>query len=410
MLTSDRFLVAWTVFYVIVLLCYTTARTYGSDLFGGGNYGFNDFFINYEGGFIRRGLLGQLLHYSWQAGFNPIIVAFCLSFASYIVIAVYMIRQFVKRGYNVCLLTVSYMLGAIGMYSLPSMRRDYMIMCAFLLVVLLWRKMKPLWWVAVANVIVSITILCYEPFAFFAVPFGILLANVRFRNWYKSIGYWIPSMLIFLLCCKYPGNEDTFLGIWGAVRNYLSSPGIIDFIMCGVSDAIMFHLSNNFLNCSAFVPIELITIPSLFFVLYYCCNAVPVYSPQWMALTERRYLLALLLAGMLFLSPMFTVLSTDYGRTAMYVALSAFIIYFNLSETELLQLMPTWAYKASDRILAFVDKYFPPSRMKIVCIMLFTGILYCTNGGIMSAIHHTEVGTVIYSFFLAFKELFHIIS
>ena len=56
-------------------------------------------------------------------------------------------------------------------------------------------------------------------------------------------------------------------------------------------------------------------------------------------------------------------------------------------------------------ILAFTDKHFPPTRMKIVCIMLFTGVLYCTMGGLKSAIHHTEVGTVIYSLFLAFKNL-----
>ena len=212
-------------------------------------------------------------------------------------------------------------------------------------------------------------------------------------------------MLAFLLCCKYPGDADTFWGIWGAAQNYLSTPGIIEFINCDAGSAMSFHLKYNLLSCSAFVPIVLITLPSLLFMLYYCCNAISAYSPQKMPMDGRRYLLALLLAGMFFLSPMFTVLSTDYGRTAIYVVLSAFIIYFNLSKAELSQLMPAWVYNTSDRILAFTDKHFPPTRMKIVCIMLFTGVLYCTMGGLKSAIHHTEVGTAIYSLFLAFKNL-----
>ena len=357
---------------------------------------------------MRRGLLGQLLHYCWQAGFNPIIIAVVLSFAAYIVVAAYMIRQFVKRGYNVCLLTVSYMLGAFGMYGFHAMRRDYMIMCAFLLVVLLWRKMKTLSWIAVANILVSIAILCYEPFALFAVPFGILFTKVRVHSWFKSIVCWLPSVLIFLLCCKYPGNEETFNGIWGAARNYLSSPGIIDFMTYDVNNVFLMHLKQNFLGRVAHIPLALLTIASLLFMLYYCCNAISVYSPKKMSMNDRRYLLALLLVGMFFLLPMFTILSTDYGRTAMYVVLSAFIVYFNLSKAELLQLMPVWVYNTSDRILAFSDKHFPPTRMKIVCIMLFTGVLFCTNNG-LNVIQHTEVGTVIYSAFLALKKLLPII-
>ena len=106
---------------------------------------FADLFINYQGGFIGRGLLGELLLQCYHAGFNPITIALIFSFASFIVIAYYIITQFVRRKYELGLLLAGFMLGGFGVYGFGGFRRDFMMLCLFLLIVTLFRKYKNKW-------------------------------------------------------------------------------------------------------------------------------------------------------------------------------------------------------------------------------------------------------------------------
>lgn len=67
-MNTKKALSRWTVFYVgllIVSVIYNSIYTFQF-------YDFSDLFINYQGGFIRRGLLGEIFYQFYLKGINPV--------------------------------------------------------------------------------------------------------------------------------------------------------------------------------------------------------------------------------------------------------------------------------------------------------------------------------------------------
>ena len=398
-LTGRKFIVVWSVIYVLYLLLNSVRLIYK-----GANYDFVDLFINYSGGFVRRGLLGQLLLWCHQVGLNPILIAKVLVTFAFLTIAIYMLLQFKKRKYSLCLLTVSWLLGGYGLYGLFFMRRDYVIMCSFLLIVWLWKRLGTTTWIALANIIVCVTILCYEPFALLSIPFCILLTRLRLNNWCKSVACWVLPMTTFLACCKYAGGQEVYDAIVASTADFLPSPGIISFLLPDSIGAMKFHIHCNFLTFHQGIPVVLLSAVSLSAMLYYCVNAVPVFTQSKQDFANRRYLLAFLLCAFFVLSPMFTCLSTDYSRTCVYVSLSSFILFFNLDEKERARLLPSVVYLWADKLLVFSDRHLRPTRFKIVFIMLFIGISTWT--GEWSGFRYSEMGSLAYAILQSLKKLY----
>lgn len=198
-MNTKKALSRWTIFYVgllIVSVIYNSIYTFQF-------YDFSDLFINYQGGFIRRGLLGEIFYQFYLKGINPIYLAYIISLLSYIVIVVYMIRNFHKHDYALEFLPVSFLLGGVGIFGLAFFRRDFIIMCIFLLIVKLWKSLPFRWWVLCGNILAILAVLCHEPFAFWAFPLLLLITRLKVRCLWKTICCWIPSMLVFLLCLHF---------------------------------------------------------------------------------------------------------------------------------------------------------------------------------------------------------------
>ena len=403
-LTSKRFIVAWSVFYVLFLLLNWVRLIYKGAYIENGD--FADLFINYSGGFVRRGLLGQLLLWCHQVGLNPMFIAVAVVTFAFLTIVVYMLLQFKKRKYSWCLLTVGWLLGGYGSYGFCFMRRDYIIMCFFLLIVWLWKRLGTTAWIVLANIIVCATILCYEPFALFSVPFCILLARLRLNNWCRSVACWVLPMITFLACCKYAGGKEVYDAIVASTEDFLPLPGMMGFLLRGSVDVMKFHLHCNFLNFQHGVPVVLLSVVSLSAMLYYCVNAVPVFTQEKQDFANRRYILAFMLCAFFVLLPMFTCLSTDYARTCVYVSLSSFILFFNLDEEERSSLLPSIVYLWADKLLCFSDRHLRPTRFKIVFIMLFIGVFSWTGGALRGFLGHSEMGYVAYNTLQMLKKLY----
>lgn len=152
-MNTKKALSRWTVFYVgllIVSVIYNSIYTFQF-------FDFSDLFINYQGGFIRRGLLGEIFYHFYLKGINPVYLAYIISLLSYVVIVVYMIRNFRKHGYALEFLPISFLLGGVGIFGLAFFRRDFIIMCIFLLIVKLWKSLPFRWWVLCGNILA----ICY---------------------------------------------------------------------------------------------------------------------------------------------------------------------------------------------------------------------------------------------------------
>lgn len=371
----NKLLTYWAVFYVVLLICNLLLQLKTFDL--SNSRDFADLFINYEGGFVRRGLLGQLFWYLYTIGINPLKVALGLSLGSYGIIAFYLIHRFKRNGYELFLLPICFLLGGFSLYEFTFFRRDFMLLCMFLLTVVLWKKMSVTKWLIVANVLTGMALLCYEPYIFFALPLLCLLTHVRNKKYITAIICWMPSMLVFLLCCYFSGNENTYDAVWGAVSHFLKSPGTLEFLKMNSQDVMAFHIEHNFLSFYHHIPIALISLVGVLSMVYYCVNAPYAFGKAKMQ--DRRYLLTLLVAVLFCQLPMFVCLSTDYSRICVYSAISIYIIYFELTQKDLESLFPTKVYAMVDKFIVHVDKIIYPSRGKIVFIMMFIGIATWTG-------------------------------
>lgn len=402
---SKKFLHTWTTIYVVFLCINTFSSLYHQDYLTSHCYA--DMFINYQGGFVRRGLLGEILLQFYNIGINPYIIAVALSFLSYLIIVYYMTTHFLSREYDICLLTITPLLGGFGQYGFETYRRDFMVMALFLLVVYLWKKISFRLWLVLGNILFAITLLCYEPFIFFALPFVIALTQTRIHSWKKSTYYWIPSMCIFALTCIYSGGKPIYDAIVSSTSSFLENPGIMNFLIDNSKDVMLFHAEINLIHGVSSTPSLLTNLWMIFWMIYFCINAIAIYTEDPKVWKERCYILTSLLFIMLFLSPMFIVLSIDYARVFTYAALSTFIMYFSLSEKELCYALPCKIYKMSNYLIALQDKYVKPTPTKMMLIMIFVGLSQCSGMGFMESFKSGQLGTIVR---IAYHQLQMILS
>lgn len=385
-----RFLHIWAA-VLTVCLC---VQAYSMLQKGIVTYAFSDMFINYSGGFVRRGLLGSILLWLNAAGIDPVAAAMTVCIAAFAAVAAYIIRQFIHRGYDVALLPVCFLLGSAGAYGFSFLRRDFIILAAFLIIMQLRKKLPHVWWIAAGNALSVITILTYEPFVFFSLPFFILTTRLHTRSWLRSVAYWIPSAAAFLVCCKFSGDKAVYDAIWASVSGILPNPGIMDFFLKGSFDVMKFHAKMNFFKADCCVPNLMTSLVSLIAIVYYCINAVPQFARRRIPNTFRPRMLLLLLCAILGQAPMFICLSTDYSRMFVYATVSAFIMLFSLSEEESGKLFPPACHSLADRLLLRFDRILPPSQAGIILVMLFIGVAAWTSLGITDFMQKSGIGVV----------------
>lgn len=393
LLNSDKFLNTWCAIYTIFLFMNVGMSLLHKDYLHSSC--FADMFINYQGGFVRRGLLGEILLHCYHKNINPYTIAISLSFISYGIVSIYMLYDFHKRQYNIGLLSISFLLGGFGANGFEYYRRDFFIMLIFLVVVLLWKRIKLYTWLIISNILFALALLCYEPFIFFGIPFAVLLTYLKSKNWSKSIMYWFPSYFTFLMTCLFSGGKQIYEAIWMSTKSFLEAPGIMSFLLDKSTDVMLFHFHINFINGVSTTPSILVNMVMLSCMVYFCVNATAIYCQDKKATNQRQYILLLLVFSMICLTPMFTVLSIDYARTFTYAAISSYIIFFTLKEEELLSLFPSKAYSISHKLLSTCDKYIKPTKAKILLIMMLVGLSQCSGMGFIECFKSGQIGTIL---------------
>lgn len=405
--TSVKTLNRWAAFYMVILivsLVYNSVYTFQF-------YDFSDLFINYQGGFIRRGLLGEGLLWVYSLGGNPFYVAYAMSLTAYLIIVLFMVYHFHKRGYAVGLLTVSFLLGGVGIFGLAFFRRDFLMLCLFLLIVKLWRNLPFSWWVVCGNILAMMAILCHEVFAFWAMPLLLLITHLRIHHWIKAIVCWIPSLLVFLLCLYESGNIIQYQLIKKSTEAFLEYPNVIDFLSFDKGYVMKFHLHYNFLDSMHHIPNVIGSVASVLLAIYISTMANTVYRISSVRNSQDNlYYSALFLGLLVCFVPMLTILSTDYTRTLMYASLSSYIVIFSLTEKECNDLVPGFILRCVGKVLTFIKRWFPPTRVKILLIVLFLGTVEWTGQGTLGLLRNSEIGNALMVIYKVMVKLIENIS
>lgn len=321
----------------------------------------SDWLINYEGGFVRRGLIGQILYYIYTlVPYDVMFAVLIITYASTILFAALMFYLFYKNKLSWPLLLMPFMLGGFLLFNATIYRRDALMLLMIFLVIYLYRKYLTATAHRTTQLLLLyasgiISILTHEAAFFCFVPFVLLhyytvtSGTTAMKKIVKSLLFSSPFILSMAAVCLFKGNPHVSGAIWESWHPYLESQyGQIPPMGAAVKalewetlDTFRLHFRINFLNpitCdkpnfALFLHNIPCAIPWFFIFIgvYYLCinvNRLKIFPYEDGSNdTQINALLPqILLIQFIGHLPMFTVLSCDTRRVMFYCIFSSFFI------------------------------------------------------------------------------------
>ena len=346
----------------------------------------SDWFINYEGGFVRRGLIGQILLIIFRIVPYSIIYAIIAIYLGSLCILLYLLYHvFKKNGWSffISIFPVCIYISFLGV------RRDYIMLILCYIVFMLFKDFlctKSISKIVLCNIISSAAIMMHEVFFFFTIPILIVLSYTKYQKAsIKSIIfpilYLFPSFITMYLVCIYKGDMGIAQTIWESWTPYFTDyplsekvPQIgqaVEWLSYDTSYAIPFHFNKVWL--SFFLP-GIPSLPINFYVIV--CTYIIITRLNTINIgfwpiqsVDSQKLGSILLLQFLFLMPLFGFLSCDFGRIIMYWALSSLFAYHWFSKD--IQI-PTFLLSISSQIQSVIDTTKVVSNKWIYIAILIT--------------------------------------
>ena len=416
--TTLRFKIFNTLFILFIL---SIASVFVMDLFTSWSYTswqISEFLINYQGGFVRRGLTGEILFIlAKHTNLDVVWIIKLLSVVCCVFVCGFFIRSFLKKGYSLYILPLCFFCGGIIM-SQVWIRKDFLMFCFFIPTLLIYaHRTIPVWlkW-ALINLLTVLTILNHEVSGFFTLPVLFLLlfhsfhrqGKAIFLSGVKSILVLLPALFVFLLVSVKHGDPTVSQAIfdsWDTLAPGKMEPSpygnAIRAIGWSGMETLAFHFNINFLIEEHYI-LSIWYWLIVFSVVYYIStNAFLVFKKQQEVYTkaDRNILSSILCFQFLCLLPMFIALSIDYIRIFFYLTASAFALFLIIPKTTLIELFPKFWLRFMDKMNTGLDRILPPSRTTVAFLMLIVGISY--SGFVLKTIW---MSTMVYRIFLLLSE------
>ena len=300
-----------------------------------------DYMINYQGGFVRRGLLGELLLQAFQI--HPF--------------AVHEVVYFMDKIFLLFLVVVSFpVFKKMGWYpifplaifmSTPSYRRDFLMIAISYFIfdnLLKYIKYKKALNIFLCMLLMVLSILLYEPSFFFIVPisiiifwFGMVRQIPRKESTMQTISVFVLPIVSFGVVCLAKGSTEMAAQIWRSWQpmfDYVGTqyqpetiPAAIDFLGKSTTDVILFHLKINYQYLSRILGS---------IAMFVCSYYLTTRALQKRQTEQYRYILLsdIYIFQFICLLPMFSILSCDFGRTIYYVIMTSYFLTFLLVKHE----------------------------------------------------------------------------
>lgn len=331
-------------------------------------YEVSDWLINYQGGFVRRGLIGELLlQLEHIRPYNVRHAILGIEIMSYILFFAVTFRIFTK--YRWSLLAAMFPVACVTI-SMGCYRRDFMMLCLCALTFYLFfkylkekRKTLLVW----SIVVMSLSIIVYEPVFFVLVPVLVLQYwnACGERKWLKTALVFTPPTACMLLSCVYSGNGAQADAIWQSWMPYMTADGYnpadgmglaVNFLKFTNDYVFKMHLESSFGDN---VPLSVATLIIVLSLAFFLCTNVPQINKMQKTVTRNGYadkLGRILLFQLLVQLPLFTVLSIDYGRTLPISLYTSFFL-FHYSHANGIKINVTPPLKkAADRLTGLLNR------------------------------------------------------
>lgn len=380
-------------------------------------WGPTEFLINYEGGFVRRGLIGEGLYLLSRATeLNPLLIINFFCTLCYVSVSVLFLRRFREEGWKWWLVFSIYLCG----YTSCIIRKDYMLFLIIFGIFYLLKKFqinryqpkdnkaKPSYIPVICGlfILVIFAMLSHEAFIFFGtVPGCLYLWRVKRRPLLASI-FASVSVLMFILAVAFHGTpaiSNLITEEWNKLGTMPAIPtkGAIRALGWEISSTFKYHLTNNMLPPGHLLwhrgllthILGFLTWVAKFILAYYVLANYPaVFSRKGSEadrLEIRDRIGGLLLLTWIFMLPMFTVLCCELSRTHQLWAMGVFIPAAMISRAELVKMVPDRFAYLSKKINTVLTRFIPPRREIILILILL--LLFSLNFTIINS------GTIHYS-------------
>lgn len=386
---SQSWLNAITNLLMLAVTAYTLFFVYSIFEFGMNyplNYGLSEFTINYEGGFVRRGLLGQLI--LWIAsttGISPRVVVGALCLLSFAFVVYYMVHNFLSHGICWWILPTSYVFVSA---MICIVRKDFLIISIFILTLWLYRHTQWNKWarLAIVATLVTMCTLIYEGISFIIIPATAILLlsdrQIQAPLWAKLCTIAVPC-IAFAACSIAHGDAATAEAIHQSWRQWDGEMININehsWSLRALSWDIPFALHVNesvlmYNNYVSYWPKLLYRISVVLLTLYIGSRylfTMTRHKPD--ADNVRSQFSVLFFVIFLCMSPLWLGLSCDFGRLVMQLMIISFATWWSMSPEQRQSLFPRPVNNVVGRFNHAVDAVIPNRPATITILLLFTGI------------------------------------
>ena len=172
-----------------------------------------EWLINYQGGFIRRGLLGEGIYILCNViKISPIFVIWLISIASYYLLLKLTIFESRNKVSSAFLLSPGIFLAPIiGDFLI---RKDLLLLLMFLISLKLMKFKRPN--LIFLNLLNITGMLIHESFAIYALPIQYFILKRKYdclKNNSYTFLYLLPSFGLFVFCLIFKGNQSQAISI-----------------------------------------------------------------------------------------------------------------------------------------------------------------------------------------------------
>lgn len=332
-----------------------------------------EFLINYQAGFVRRGLIGELIFKtSYYIGCEPRLIIALFCFVCYFAVVIIFFILFNKCGIKWWIITLS-----IFLANPDIIRKDYFFILNLIAILYCYRSSFRAWIkVTIINSIAIVTILSHEAFFFVCIPLLCLLF-IKDKSISNSLSFrfaaCVPMLMAMAIACLFHGTLEqaqTIQASWGPLMSdewsysltktdnpcmeYENYDGSVGALAWSTSFAVKYHLNVNFIAKSLQIPGYIIRPVAIVFLFYFLVNYVRLFSSEKIS-KRTNVFFYLLFFQFCSLLPMFTVLSCDTTRVCMYLTSTSFAFFLVMPQEKYTTLFPKWYTTFLDKIDLFVS-------------------------------------------------------
>ncbi len=320
------------------------------------SFGISDWLINYQAGFVRRGLAGEILYhiYQWHP-FQIIYAIIGISTVCLIGLTILCVWLFKQMSWPAWLLVfpmfLYYRYYGLGMGIIDSRRDAPVLLLVFLLFWLYKHYLNKNGIVILGVWGLSVLIMVFYEGIFFSVfPILFLYTIMYFKNngnnwdWLKrTLLLWWPVGAVLLLIVFNHGDRNAAEIIWQSWMPYFetySFDGTLPDIGAGVESldgnlVTNHHLAfgvawkSKFLESIPVWPFNIYVI----IAIYYLFTRMDVFaSNKSITDTNRIQMSNILLLQLLFTMPMLGILTNDWYRTVPYICITTCFLCYLLPD------------------------------------------------------------------------------